>query len=105
MSARASLRSASFRTNAVKHFRYTPRGERIHQSLTRWQIAKCQPGLLGAVRPRTVLLTGHRPDMVVATVHPAAVLRARERDDLYAGLLADLRTLTSGLGPLREERP
>lgn len=32
--------------------------------------------------------------MVVATVHPSAVLRSRERDAAYAGFVADLRAVT-----------
>ncbi|SDT72911.1 UdgX family uracil-DNA binding protein [Jiangella sp. DSM 45060] len=32
--------------------------------------------------------------MVVATVHPSAVLRSRDRDAAYAGFVADLRAVT-----------
>ncbi|MFI8419971.1 UdgX family uracil-DNA binding protein [Streptomyces sp. NPDC085479] len=34
---------------------------------------------------------------VVATVHPSAVLRARRREEMYAGLVADLRTAAEAL--------
>ncbi|MGW0123001.1 UdgX family uracil-DNA binding protein [Streptomyces sp. NPDC003327] len=34
---------------------------------------------------------------VLATVHPSAVLRARDRDGMYAGLVADLRTAADAL--------
>jgi uracil-DNA glycosylase family protein len=37
------------------------------------------------------------PEWVLATVHPSAVLRSRERDDLYAGLVADLRLAARAL--------
>ena len=32
----------------------------------------------------------HRPEAAIATVHPSAVLRSRTRDEMYAGLVADL---------------
>jgi uracil-DNA glycosylase family protein len=35
--------------------------------------------------------------VVVATIHPSAVLRSRERDAMYAGLVADLRVAASEL--------
>jgi DNA polymerase len=41
---------------------------------------------------------GRRP-LVVATVHPSAVLRAPDRDTVYAGLVADLRVAASLLRP------
>jgi len=34
---------------------------------------------------------------VLATVHPSAVLRSRERDELYAGLVADLEVAAQAL--------
>jgi len=57
-------------TNAVKHFRFTERGQ-----------------VLELATP-----VGIRP--VLATVHPSAVLRttAEERSEAFAGLVADLRT-------------
>jgi uracil-DNA glycosylase family protein len=39
-----------------------------------------------------------REDMVVvATIHPSAVLRSRDRDAMYAGLVSDLRVVASEL--------
>ncbi|MFF5449437.1 UdgX family uracil-DNA binding protein [Streptomyces sp. NPDC012888] len=35
---------------------------------------------------------------LLATVHPSAVLRARDREEAYQGLLADLRTAATALG-------
>ncbi|MET0713246.1 MAG: UdgX family uracil-DNA binding protein [Jiangellaceae bacterium] len=35
--------------------------------------------------------------VVVATVHPSAVLRSREQDDMYAGLVSDLRVVATEL--------
>jgi DNA polymerase len=53
---------AVYRTNAVKHFRFTQRGKRrIHEGPSRWHVAACEPWLLaelGAVRPPVVVLLG-----------------------------------------------
>jgi uracil-DNA glycosylase len=38
------------------------------------------------------------PQWAVATTHPSAVLRSRQRDEDYAGLVADLQTAVSLLG-------
>jgi uracil-DNA glycosylase len=108
-------------TNAVKHFKWTPRGKRrIHQKPAAGEIAACNVWLLaeialvkpslvvamGATAARSLLgrpvtisstrgsviaATDDRPAVVV-TIHPSAVLRAKgaDRDDLIAGLRADL---------------
>jgi uracil-DNA glycosylase family protein len=112
-------RSTVYLTNAVKHFRFTERGKRrIHQKPGRTEVVACRPWLLGElarIEPRLVVclgavaaqsllgtsfrLTRHRgeimdlPDSaarVTATVHPSSVLRAPDRDEAYAGLVADL---------------
>ncbi|NIH88055.1 UdgX family uracil-DNA binding protein [Amycolatopsis granulosa] len=36
---------------------------------------------------------GGRPERVLATVHPSSVLRAPDRDEAYAALVADLRSV------------
>jgi DNA polymerase len=108
-------------TNAVKHFKWTAKGKRrIHQKPAAGEIAACHRWLeaeLAAVDPAVVVALGAtagqalfgsrfrvgaargqdlalegRP--VVATIHPSAVLRVQEptdRDEQYAGLVADLR--------------
>ncbi|KAF4410417.1 MULTISPECIES: UdgX family uracil-DNA binding protein [Streptomyces] len=38
------------------------------------------------------------PDALVATVHPSAALRARDREAVYRGLVADLRVAAEALG-------
>lgn len=53
----------TFRTNAVKHFRFELLHEkqRIHKSPSRWHVARCEPWLLAEldlVRPRVVVLLG-----------------------------------------------
>lgn len=109
-------------TNAVKHFRFTQQGKRrMHEKPSRWHVAACQPWLLAeldAVRPQGVVALGAtagqslfgssfrvgpargrlldppkgRSEWVVATIHPSAVLRGRDRrQELYGGLVDDLR--------------
>ncbi|WP_128375997.1 UdgX family uracil-DNA binding protein [Streptomyces cavernae] len=39
-----------------------------------------------------------RPERVVATIHPSAVLRAEDREAVYQGLVADLRVAARALG-------
>ncbi len=105
-------------TNAVKHFRFLPRGtKRLHQRPTADQIRACKPWLgaeLEAIRPRVVVclgataaqaLIGSRfritrdrgqvlatrwADHLLATHHPAAVLRTDDRARYEAELVADL---------------
>jgi uracil-DNA glycosylase len=106
-------------TNAVKHFKWRPRGKRrIHdkpswsetQACSHWlelELKAVQPALVvclgatatgalfgrdarvGALRGRRLELADGRPALV--TIHPSAVLRAREdRKQMRAGLLSDL---------------
>jgi hypothetical protein len=35
---------------------------------------------------------------MMATIHPSAVLRAPQRDEAFAGLVADLRVAAAALG-------
>lgn len=112
-------RDAVYLTNAVKHFKFEPRGKRrIHQRPTAAEIGACRPWLaaemrlvdpdvaivMGATAARALLgptfrVTEHRGEPVprrgrayyVATIHPSAILRAPDRDAAYAGFLADLR--------------
>ena len=108
-------------TNAVKHFKWTAKGKRrIHQRPSAREVAACKQWLtaeLAAVHPDVIVVLGAtagqalfgsrfrvgtargevldldgRP--VIATIHPSAVLRVQEpadRDEQYAGLVADLR--------------
>jgi uracil-DNA glycosylase family protein len=109
-------------TNAVKHFKWEARGKRrIHKRPDVSEIQACHTWLeqeIGLVRPRVVVCLGATaaravlgrpttissargrlidgPDDVpiVVTIHPSAVLRAREERDrvaIRAGLAADLR--------------
>jgi uracil-DNA glycosylase family protein len=95
-------------TNAVKHFRFEERGKRrIHQRPDAGQIRACRPWLraeidviapeaivvLGAVAARSLLgstfrlmaqhgrpLESDLAPIVVATIHPSAILRSRDDD-------------------------
>ncbi len=112
-------RTAVYVTNAVKHFKFQPRGKRrIHQNPTASEIDHCrwwldrevdhvQPLLivaLGATAARA--LTGNGRDLikrrgsvekglsglpVLITLHPAAILRAPDKDT-SANRIADLRS-------------
>ena len=127
--------STVFRTNAVKHFRFSgTRGkQRIHQSPSRWQVTACGPWLLAeieVVKPQVVVVLGatagqavfgpsfrvgaargramgweetkleltHPPETVVATTHPSAVLRSRQRDEDFATFVADLKVAAKAVG-------
>jgi DNA polymerase len=108
-------------TNAVKHFKWTAKGKRrIHQRPSAREVAACRQWLEGeraAVDPSVIVALGASAGQalfgskfrvgaargqvldldgraVVATIHPSAVLRVQEpadRDEVYAGLVADLR--------------
>jgi uracil-DNA glycosylase family protein len=102
-------RSALFVTNAVKHFKFVQRGKtRLHQNPRMSEIMACRPWLLAeieAVKPKVVLCLGASAsksllggtfalmkdhgklmqtpfaDRVYATIHPSAVLRARDEEN------------------------
>ena len=97
-------RKETYVTNAVKHFKWEPRGKRrIHKKPNSMEIAACRPWLdaeievlrpdvivcLGATAAQTLLgksfrVTQHRGELIespdglriVATVHPSSILRA-----------------------------
>ena len=123
-------RARIFVSNVVKHFKWrpTPGGKRrLHERPNRAEVAACRPwvdaeilsvepigvGLLGATAAQA-LLTPHfsvtrehglvegagLAQLVVATIHPSAVLRARDgqtRDDAMDQLVNDLRLLMPAL--------
>jgi DNA polymerase len=101
-------RADVYLTNAVKHFRFEERGRRrIHQRPDARQIRACRPWLraeIDVIRPEAIVILGAtagktllgttfrlmaqrgRPleidlaPIVVATIHPSAILRARDDD-------------------------
>lgn len=121
-------RSIVYVTNAVKHFKWRPRGKkRMHARPVGSEISACRPWLsaemtvvqapvivcLGAVAAEAVLgpafrlvaslgktmeLDGRR---IIATYHPSAVLRAptpEARDNVRARIIADLSRAAKLLG-------
>jgi uracil-DNA glycosylase family protein len=101
-------RAAVYVTNAVKHFKWEPRGKRrIHKKPNAGEISACRPWLdaeIQLVRPRAIVclgataaqallgrqfrVTAHRGEliesslapMVLATVHPSSLLRAPDAE-------------------------
>jgi uracil-DNA glycosylase len=112
-------RRAAYVTNAVKHFKYKPRGKRrIHAKPSWSELAACRPWLeaeLAAVRPRVLVCLGataaqallgrefrvtkqrgewvesNLAEHVTATIHPSAILRAG--DDRAAEMQAFVEDL------------
>jgi uracil-DNA glycosylase len=106
---RAGLdRSLAYVTNAVKHFKWEPLGNRrLHKKPTAREVAACRPWLLTElrlVRPRVVVTlgatatasllgrdfrvtanrgqffeSGYAPSILV-TVHPSAILRSQNKE-------------------------
>lgn len=119
-------RQAIYVTNAVKHFKWEPRGKRrLHRRPSAGEIDACQPWLeqeILAVRPRVIIVLGataarsllgravsidsHRGRRLVhrsgarifVTYHPSAVLRADEAAKRLRGrLLHDLKRAAEAL--------
>jgi DNA polymerase len=115
-------RSQVYVTNAVKHFKWQPRGKRrIHQKPNWTEMTACRPWLeaeIEAVEPRVIVALGataaqtllgrqfrvtkQRGELidspygnVVATIHPSAILRAENREAEYAGFVADLKKVAT----------
>ena len=113
-------RSDLYVTNAVKHFKWQPRGKRrIHQTPRASEVRACRPWLeaeIDAVRPalsaclgatavasllkNEAKVTANRGQVVesvygpcLVTIHPSAILRVDpgERDEAYARFVEDLR--------------
>jgi DNA polymerase len=123
-------REAVFVTNVVKHFKWRPAPtgkRRLHERPNREEVGACLPWVeaeLALVRPEGIALLGAtaanalagpairvtrdhgRPlasdlaRVVIATIHPSAVLRARGAEARRAaldGLVTDLRDLMARL--------
>jgi uracil-DNA glycosylase len=114
-------RATTYVTNAVKHFKWKARGtRRIHDKPTWTESMACRPWLdaeLALVKPRALVLMGataaqallgksfrvsqergkpldsELAELVVATIHPSAVLRAENREEMFAELVDDLRVV------------
>jgi DNA polymerase len=123
-------RERIFVTNVVKHFKWrpTPGGKRrLHERPSRAEVAACRPwvdaeilsvkpigiGILGATAAQAMLepdfsvtrdhglVVGSKlAELVVATIHPSAILRARDaeaREAALEQLVGDLRLLAPAL--------
>jgi uracil-DNA glycosylase family protein len=117
-------------TNAVKHFKWEPKGKlRLHKNPSAREVAACRPWLLAevaAVRPKILLCLGATaaqsllgpsfrvtqqrgevqsgPDgqRIVATVHPASIVRIRDAKERSAALdhfVEDLRSAVASITP------
>jgi DNA polymerase len=119
-------RQLAYVTNAVKHFKWEPRGKkRIHQKPNAGEVRACSPWLraeIAAVRPRAILcmgataaqallgrgfkVTAHRGEIVpttiaplaMATVHPSSILRAPDDETRRV----EMARLVEDLRALRE---
>lgn len=123
-------RRLAYVTNAVKHFKWIPRGKlRLHQTPRAPEIAACRPWMeaelslispevtvaLGATAAKALLgpsarvtqqrgqwLSWDRPGRITVTVHPSSILRTDEgeRQAAMTALVADLRLVAAALAEL-----
>ena len=114
-------------TNAVKHFKWEPRGKRrIHKKPSGMQIAACRPWFeaeVEAVKPKIIVCLGATAAQallgsqfkvtkergkvilgtripILATVHPSSILRAPDSEARHrelASFIADLRVVAQQL--------
>ena len=103
-------------TNAVKHFKWRPRGKRrLHQTPRAGEVEACRPWLeaeVEAVEPQAIVALGATAaralfgssvkvtkdrgrmlesplaSLAAVTIHPSAVLRVREREERHDALAA-----------------
>jgi DNA polymerase len=125
-------REQLYLTNAVKHFKWTPRGKRrIHQKPNREEVQACKPWLevevsivaphvlvlLGATAAQAVMgssfrVTAERGKLldstlapaVIATVHPSSILRASTPEDRRAAMAAFVSDLRVAAAVMDRER-
>jgi uracil-DNA glycosylase family protein len=121
-------REAAFVTNVVKHFRWrpSPNGKRrLHEKPTKANVTACHVWVekeLEIVRPEVLVAMGatavdallgkgvavmrdrgkpiasELATTVLVTIHPSAVLRARDdRDEMFEGFVRDLRVAAKAL--------
>ena len=114
-------RRAAYVTNAVKHFKWEPRGKRrIHAKPSWSELSACRPWLeaeLDVVRPRVLVCLGASAaqallgrdfrvtrqrgewlesdlaEHVTATIHPSAILRQRDDESRQREMEAFVRDL------------
>lgn len=121
---------ATYVTNAVKHFKWRPRGKRrLHQTPRAGEVEACRPWLeaeVEAVRPDAIvalgataarslfgpkvkvtkdrgrLLDSPLAPLAAVTVHPSAVLRVRERAQRHEALAGLAEDLAAVAAALKE---
>jgi uracil-DNA glycosylase len=114
-------RQAAYVTNAVKHFKWEPRGKRRIHAKPNWsELAACRPWLeaeLAVVRPRVLVCLGATAaqsllgrafrvtqqrgewvesdlaEHVTATIHPSAILRQRDEESRHREMEAFVNDL------------
>jgi uracil-DNA glycosylase len=122
-------REVAYVTNAVKHFKWKPRGKRrLHQTPRAGEIEACKPWLLAeleAVEPRAVVAMGAtaaralfgskvrvtrdrgetlptpHAEIGVVTIHPSAILRLREEGEREEAFDSFVHDLVSVAAKLR----
>jgi len=120
-------RRQTYVTNAVKHFKWIPRGKlRLHQTPQAPEIAACRPWMeaeLALIRPEVTVALGataakallgpavrvtrqrgqwlawEQPGRITVTVHPSSILRTDDADRPAAmgAFVADLRRVADAL--------
>jgi uracil-DNA glycosylase len=118
-------RGTAYVTNAVKHFKWEPRGKRrIHQKPNAAEVAACRVWLdaeLTLIKPRVLVCLGATAaqallgrqfrvskqrgvpvdsdlaPVVMATVHPSSILRSDDRDAEMELFVEDLRQVAKAL--------
>ena len=126
-------RTETYVTNAVKHFKWVPRGKRrIHEKPNGRERQACYPWLeaeIEIVAPRTLVclgataaqsllgsgfhLTQHRGEFVrsgwrariLATVHPSSILRLADRDEREAAYRGFVADLVRAAAFARSAEP
>ncbi|HEX5527857.1 MAG TPA: UdgX family uracil-DNA binding protein [Solirubrobacterales bacterium] len=123
-------RSEVYLTNAVKHFKWKPRGKRrLHQTPRAGEVEACKPWLeaeVAAVEPEALLAMGATAaralfgpkvrvtkdrgralesplaPLAAITIHPSAILRLRDHDEREAELAAFVADLEAVGAGLRD---
>jgi uracil-DNA glycosylase len=118
-------RKLAYVTNVVKHFKWQARGKRrIHQKPNAAEVAACRPWLdaeLSLLKPKVLVCLGATAaqallgrqfrvskdrgvpvdsdlaPVVMATVHPSAILRSDDREQEMAMFVEDLRQVAEAL--------
>jgi uracil-DNA glycosylase family protein len=127
-------RSQVYLTNAVKHFKWKPRGKRrIHEKPRQSEILACSPWLdaeLALLQPKVLVCLGataaqglfgkdfrvttmggqwfttdYAP-LTIATVHPSAILRAPagRRDEAYEEFVQHLKLVSAEIAAINPDR-